>query len=53
MMEPVSFRATDIINLFMIDKLVVFFSRTLRSVNLPNAQSSTTTMSCIILPKAI
>ena len=37
MMEPVSFRATDIINLFMIDKLVVFFSRTLRSVNLPNA----------------
>ena len=36
-MEPVSFRATDIINLFMIDKLVMFFSRTLRSTHLPNA----------------
>ena len=35
-MEPVSFRATDIINLFMIDKLVMFFSHALRSSTLPS-----------------
>lgn len=35
-MDLKSFRTTDIINLFMIDKLVVFFSRTFRGSKLPN-----------------